>query len=107
MRLAGAAAREFTQLRLRPPNLEGVFLVFRDMRRAILTAITVAGLVAGSAAVSPLRQVPATAQRFVEYLDAMERSGQELGFWDRVTYGLVLAGTEEKKKGGPGGLALL
>ena len=37
----------------------------------------------------------------------MERSGQDLGFWDRVTYGLVLAGSKEKKKGGPGGLALL
>lgn len=77
------------------------------MRRAILTGIAVAALVAGSLGFAPLRQVPVTAQRFVIYLDAMERSGQELSFWDRVTYGLLLAGSKEKKKGGPGGLALL
>lgn len=77
------------------------------MRRAILSAIAAAVLVTGSFAVSPLRQVPATAHRFVVYLDKMERSGQELSFWDRVTYGLVLAGSKDKKKGGPGGAALL
>jgi len=77
------------------------------MRRAILTGFVLAALVAGSVGFAPLRQVPATAQRFAGYLEAMERSGQDLGFWDRVTYGLVLAGSKEKKKGGPGGLALL
>jgi hypothetical protein len=77
------------------------------MRRAILTGFAAAALVAGSAGLTPLRQLPATAQRFACYLDAMERSGQDLSFWDRVTYGLVLAGSKDKKKGGPGGLALL
>lgn len=56
---------------------------------------------------APLRQVPVTAQRFVSYLGAMERSGQELSFWDRVTYGLVLAGSPDKGQGEPGELALL
>ena len=64
-------------------------------------------LAAGTLGFPSLRQIPATAQRFAGYLDAMERSGQELSFWDRVTDGLVLAGSNEKKKGGPGGLALL
>ncbi len=88
-------------------NLEPVFSVIYSMKRAILTGIAAAALVTGSFAVAPLRQVPATAHRFVVYLDKMEQSGQELSFWDRVTYGLVLAGSREKKKGGPGGVALL
>lgn len=53
-----------------------------------------AAVVATTGAVAPLRQVPATAQRFVCYYTAIQRSGQQLSFWDRVTYGLILAGTE-------------
>jgi hypothetical protein len=88
-------------------NLEPAFSVIQSMRRAVLTGIAAAVLVTGSFAASPLRQAPATAYRFVVYLGRMERSGQELGFWDRVTYGLVLAGSMEKKKGGPTRAALL
>ncbi|MBL0160642.1 MAG: hypothetical protein IPP47_26700 [Bryobacterales bacterium] len=77
------------------------------MRRAIVAGCMVAALAAVPVGFAPLRQVPVTAQRFVCYLDAMERSGQGLSFWDRVTYGLLLAGSQEQKKGGPGGLALL
>jgi len=98
---------KFTKLRPGVTNLAAVFNVIPDMKRAILTGLAVAALVGGSVGYAPLRQVPATAQRFVCYLDAMEQSGQELSFWDRVTYGLILAGSNEKKKGGPGWLALL
>ena len=65
-----------------------------------------AALVAVTVGFAPLRQVPATAARFVCYLGAMEQSGQQLGFWDRVTYGLVLAGSDDEKKGEPTRLAL-
>lgn len=53
-----------------------------------------AALVATTGSVTPLRQVPATAHRFVCYYTAIQKSGQELSFWDRVTYGLVLAGSD-------------
>ena len=51
-------------------------------------------LVAAAGSVTPLRRVPSTAQRFVCYYTAIQESGQQLSFWDRVTYGLLLAGTE-------------
>jgi len=98
---------KFTELKPVVTNLPAVFSVFPDMRRTILTGFAVAALVGGSVGFGPLRQVPATAQRFVCYLGAMEQSGQDLSFWDRVTYGLILAGSNDKKKGGPRGLALL
>jgi len=46
--------------------------------------------------VGPVRALPSTAQRFFCYLDALGKSGQELTFWDRVTYSLVLAGERPK-----------
>lgn len=77
------------------------------MRRAFLTGIAATALVAVSAGLAPLREVPQTAQRFVGYLHAMHRSGQDLSLWDRVTYGLLLAGSTEQKKGGSDGPALI
>ena len=53
-----------------------------------------AALVATTGSVTPLRQVPGTAHRFVCYYTAIQNSGQNLSFWDRVTYGLLLAGTD-------------
>ena len=44
----------------------------------------------------PVRALPQTAQRFICYMDAMEKSGQDLGLWDRITYSLVLAGPNPK-----------
>jgi uncharacterized protein (DUF2236 family) len=52
--------------------------------------------IASTGWLAPVREVPATAHRFVCYMNAMERSGQKLNFWDRVTYGLALAGAPEK-----------
>ena len=53
-----------------------------------------AALVATTGSVTPLRQVPSTAHRFVCYYSKIQQSGQQLSFWDRVTYGLILAGSE-------------
>jgi hypothetical protein len=57
-----------------------------------------AALMAATGSVTPLRQAPATAHRFVRYYSAIQNSGQTLSFWDRVTYGLILAGSQA----GPG-----
>lgn len=48
---------------------------------------------------APVRALPATAQRFVNYLGSLEGAGQEkLSLWDRVTYSLVLAGGNPKRQ---------
>lgn len=46
----------------------------------------------------PVRAVPGTVQRFVSYLSVLETGGQELSFWDRVTYSLVLAGGNPRRQ---------
>ncbi len=68
------------------------------MKRTILTGCLAVAAVAGSGWFAPLREVPGTAHRFVCYLNAMQQSGQQLSFWDRVTYGLALAGQEKSQR---------
>ncbi|MBN9659664.1 MAG: hypothetical protein J0H49_15885 [Acidobacteria bacterium] len=55
----------------------------------------------GLGAIEPVRALPATAQRFISYMHAIEESGQKLGFWDRVTYSLILSGPNPRQPGPP------
>jgi hypothetical protein len=86
---------DFTGIPGKPANHGAAGNVIKGMRRTILTAALLLAFAATSATVAPLREVPATAIRFVSYMNQMEKSGQKLGFWDRVTYGLALAGKKE------------
>ncbi|MGJ5819496.1 hypothetical protein [Paludibaculum fermentans] len=51
----------------------------------------------GLGAIEPVRALPATAQRFFSYMHAIDQSGQKLGFWDRVTYSLILSGPNPRQ----------
>lgn len=54
-------------------------------------------VLSGIGALSPLRALPGTAQRFVCYMSALDQSGQHLSLWDKVTYSLVLSGPNPKQ----------
>lgn len=67
---------------------------------SISPALAGAALVLASltwSAVPPVRALPSTAQRFVRCLDAIDKSGQKLSLWDKVTYSLVLAGMDNSQ----------
>lgn len=44
--------------------------------------------------VGPLQALPKTAQKIYCYYTALERNSQPMSWWDRVTYSLILAGTD-------------
>nr|WP_321470350.1 hypothetical protein [uncultured Paludibaculum sp.] len=51
----------------------------------------------GLGAIEPVRALPATAQRFCSYMQAIDHSGQNLGFWDRIIYSLILSGPNPRQ----------
>lgn len=51
----------------------------------------------GIAAVSPVRALPATAHRFISYMNALDQAGQSLSLSDKITYSLVLSGPNPKQ----------
>lgn len=64
----------------------------------MLLSLALAATFAWSAP-EPVRALPGTAQRFVGYLGSLEGAGQQkLSLWDRVTYSLVLAGGNPKRR---------
>jgi hypothetical protein len=71
--------------------------------KPLLAAVALLAISFSWAAPQPVRAIPGTAQRFFCYLHAMDRSGQKLSFWDKVTYSLVLSslnGSAENKRAG-------
>lgn len=68
----------------------------RSRSRALLSVALAVAFAWG--APEPVRAVPGTAQRFVGYLSVLQAGGQDLSFWDRVTYSLVLAGGNPKRQ---------
>jgi hypothetical protein len=71
--------------------------------RQILGASLVVLLSLAWGAPQPVRALPSTAHRFICYMNAIDGSGQKLGFWDKVTYSLALAGWRnpaEERAGG-------
>jgi hypothetical protein len=64
-------------------------------------AVAVAGLAlclagAGFGRIEPLQGLPKTAHRVYCYYTALQRNAQPMSWWDRVTYSLILAGSEGK-----------
>lgn len=55
----------------------------------------------GLGAFRPVRAMPATAHRFFDYMRAIDQSGQNLGFWDKLTYSLILAGPNPRRPAAP------
>ena len=51
---------------------------------------------AGLGSVEPLQALPKTAQKVYCYYTALERNAQPMPWWDRVTYSLILAGSDSK-----------
>lgn len=67
-------------------------------------AAAVAGLAlclagAGFGRFEPLQTLPRTAQRVYCYYTALERNAQPMSWWDRVTYSLILAGSNSNAFG--------
>lgn len=56
----------------------------------VVAALLIASLGLGD--IRPVRALPVTAQRFFAYMHAIDQSGQDLGFWDKLTYSLILSG---------------
>ena len=50
----------------------------------------------GFGSVEPLQALPRTAQKVYCYYTALQRNAQPMPWWDRVTYSLILAGSEGK-----------
>ncbi|MBI5282867.1 MAG: hypothetical protein HY858_14375 [Candidatus Solibacter usitatus] len=67
------------------------------MSRQTIAATVVVLLSLTWGAPQPVKALPTMAYSFMRYMSAIDRSGQELGFWDKVTYSLALAGSHTKK----------
>ncbi|MBI5086453.1 MAG: hypothetical protein HZB13_17895 [Acidobacteria bacterium] len=67
------------------------------MSRQTIAATVVVLLSLTWGAPQPVKALPSMAYSFVHYMNAIDRSGQDLGFWDKVTYSLALAGSQSRK----------
>jgi hypothetical protein len=57
-------------------------------------ALCLAGV--GFGGIEPLQALPKTAHRVYCYYTALQRNAQPMTWWDRVTYSLILAGSDGK-----------
>ncbi len=50
--------------------------------------------------VEPLQALSKTAQKVYCYYTALEKNAQPMSWWDRMTYSLILAGSEGRRASG-------
>lgn len=55
---------------------------------------------ASFAGVEPIQALSKTAQKVYCYYTALEKNAQPMSWWDRVTYSLILAGSDKAAAGG-------
>jgi hypothetical protein len=69
----------------------------RKRNKATVVASVALCLASASfAGVEPIQALSKTAQKVYCYYTALERNAQPMTWWDRVTYSLILAGSDNR-----------